>query len=64
MDSEDAGAQQALLAKLQDMKNEANTIAQKISELETERHEHSLVLDTLSTLEGGRKCYMFLSLSP
>jgi prefoldin subunit 2 len=64
MDSEDAGAQQALLAKLQDMKNEASAIAQKISELETERHEHSLVLDTLSTLDGARKCYRCLSLNP
>jgi prefoldin subunit 2 len=56
-DAEDAAAQQALMAKLQEMKNEASAVAQKISELETERHEHSLVLDTLSTLDGGRKCY-------
>lgn len=56
-DTDDSSAQQALLAKLQEIKNEANGIAQKISELDQERHEHSLVLETLTKLDGGRKCY-------
>lgn len=56
-DADDSSAQQALLAKLQEIKNEANGIAQKISELDQERHEHSLVLETLTKLDGGRKCY-------
>lgn len=56
-DPEDAAHQQALMMKLQDMKNEANGIAQKISELDQERHEHSLVLETLTTLDTSRKCF-------
>ena len=48
---------QALVAQLQAMKEESTQIAQKISELDQERHEHSLVIGTLEKLDGSRKCY-------
>mmetsp|Transcript_6768 Transcript_6768/g.13070 ORF Transcript_6768/g.13070 Transcript_6768/m.13070 type:complete len:128 (+) Transcript_6768:260-643(+) len=54
---EEAAASQALVARLQTMKEESTGLAQKIAELDQEKHEHSLVLDTLSGLPGERKCY-------
>ena len=48
---------QALVNQLQTMKDEAQGIAQKISELDQERHEHSLVAETLEKLDSDRKCY-------
>uniref|UniRef100_A0A6T8P0M6 Prefoldin subunit 2 n=1 Tax=Hemiselmis andersenii TaxID=464988 RepID=A0A6T8P0M6_HEMAN len=54
---EELAAQQALVARLQGMKEESTSLAQKIAELDQEKHEHSLVLDTLSGLSGDRKCY-------
>jgi hypothetical protein len=47
----------ALVGQLQELKAEAQTIAQKIGELDQERIEHSLVAETLSGLDGSRKCY-------
>ncbi len=51
----------ALVGQLQEMKAEAHAIAQKIGELDQERVEHSLVAETLSGLDGSRKCYRYLS---
>ena len=48
---------QALFNQLQAMKDEAQAIAQKISELDQERHEHSLVAETLEKIDGERKCF-------
>lgn len=48
---------QALVNQLQAMKDEAQSIAQKISELDQERHEHGLVAETLEKLDSDRKCY-------
>nr|KAJ3420438.1 hypothetical protein HK105_005673 [Polyrhizophydium stewartii] len=39
------------------MKQELQAIAQKIGELEMERDEHQMVVDTISPLEGDRKCF-------
>ncbi|KAF9575083.1 hypothetical protein EC968_004308 [Mortierella alpina] len=39
------------------MKSELNSLAQKIGELETEADEHTLVVDTISPLDGDRKCF-------
>ncbi|CAG8541576.1 314_t:CDS:2 [Dentiscutata heterogama] len=38
-------------------KNELQTIAQKIGELESEVEEHKAVIDTISPLNGDRKCF-------
>eukprot|EP00286_Rhodomonas_abbreviata_P014217 CAMPEP_0181318698 /NCGR_PEP_ID=MMETSP1101-20121128/17148_1 /TAXON_ID=46948 /ORGANISM="Rhodomonas abbreviata, Strain Caron Lab Isolate" /LENGTH=136 /DNA_ID=CAMNT_0023426191 /DNA_START=74 /DNA_END=484 /DNA_ORIENTATION=+ len=51
---------QALVAQLQGMKEEGNQIAMKISELDQERHEHSLVIATLQKLDSDRKCYRMI----
>ena len=47
----------ALISQLQELKAEAQAIAQKIGELDQERVEHSLVAETLTGLDGSRKCY-------
>ncbi|EKX35842.1 Prefoldin protein, subunit 2 [Guillardia theta CCMP2712] len=52
-----AEAAEAVVQQLQEMKNEANQLGMKINELDQERHEHSLVVETLSKMEGERKCY-------
>ncbi len=56
-DEDDMQKAQALVNQLQTMKDEAQGIAQKISELDQERHEHSLVAETLEKLDSDRKCY-------
>ncbi|KAF9583186.1 hypothetical protein BGW38_010072 [Lunasporangiospora selenospora] len=39
------------------MKSDLNSLAQKIGELETESDEHTLVVETLTPLEGDRRCF-------
>ncbi|KAI9594381.1 Prefoldin subunit-domain-containing protein [Syncephalis fuscata] len=39
------------------MKQELQQLAQKISELEMEKEEHGLVLDTIEPLDKDRKCF-------
>ena len=56
-DPENMAKAQALFNQLQAMKDEAQAIAQKISELDQERHEHSLVAETLEKIDGERKCF-------
>jgi hypothetical protein len=56
-ESEDQQRAQALVNQLQAMKEEATAIAQKISELDNERHEHGLVGETLEKLDSSRKCF-------
>ncbi|KAF9168628.1 hypothetical protein DFQ26_004264 [Actinomortierella ambigua] len=48
---------QELTATYNQMKNELQSLAQKIGELETEADEHTLVLETLNPLAGDRKCF-------
>ncbi|KAL0075638.1 Prefoldin beta-like protein [Phycomyces blakesleeanus] len=38
-------------------KGELQSLAQKIGELESEVEEHKLVIDSISPLEPGRKCF-------
>ncbi|KAJ3006109.1 hypothetical protein HKX48_000299 [Thoreauomyces humboldtii] len=39
------------------MKQEMNAIASKLGELEMEKDEHQLVVDTMKPLEDTRKCF-------
>jgi prefoldin subunit 2 len=39
------------------MKQELSQIAQKISELEQEKEEHQMVIDTMKPLDESRICY-------
>ncbi|GJJ73859.1 prefoldin subunit 2 [Entomortierella parvispora] len=48
---------QELTQTYNSMKSELTSLAQKIGELETESDEHTLVVDTLSPLDGDRKCF-------
>ncbi|BFZ62082.1 hypothetical protein YB2330_003161 [Saitoella coloradoensis] len=51
-------AQQDNLQQLYSSQKQAlQALAQKISELETETDEHTLVLDTLQPLPADRKCF-------
>ncbi|CAG8461942.1 2237_t:CDS:2 [Paraglomus brasilianum] len=48
---------QELTAKFNNMKSDLNNLAQKIGELEGETEEHKAVIETLSPLNGDRKCF-------
>ena len=39
------------------MKQELQAIAQKIGELEQEKEEHQLVIDTIKPLDADRACF-------
>ena len=56
-DGDDMQKAQALVNQLQVMKDEAQGIAQKITELDQERHEHTLVAETLEKFDSERKCF-------
>jgi prefoldin subunit 2 len=46
-----------VIQQYRDLVSEAKQIAQKISELETDRNEHKLVEETLGPLDPSRKAY-------
>ncbi|KAJ3051070.1 hypothetical protein HK097_007950 [Rhizophlyctis rosea] len=48
---------QEIVAQVNNMKQEMNAIAQKVGELEMEKDEHQLVIDTITPLDGDRKCF-------
>ncbi|KAG0165447.1 hypothetical protein DFQ28_008996 [Apophysomyces sp. BC1034] len=50
-------AEAELTQQYNQYKNELQTIAQKIGELESEVEEHKLVIDSISPLEPDRKCF-------
>ncbi|KAI8815792.1 Prefoldin [Fimicolochytrium jonesii] len=55
--SEKRPSDQEIVSQLNSMKQEMNAIAQKLGELEMEKDEHQLVVDTMKPLEGDRKCF-------
>ncbi len=44
-------------SRLSAMKQDLNMIASKIGELESERDEHQMVIDTISKMEPDRTCF-------
>ena len=48
---------QEILGHYQGMMQECRQLASKISELNLEKDEHRLVLDTMNKLDGGRTAY-------
>ncbi|KAJ3041338.1 hypothetical protein HDV00_009479 [Rhizophlyctis rosea] len=48
---------QEILNQINAMKQEMNAVASKVGELEMERDEHQLVIDTISPLSAERKCF-------
>ncbi|KAJ1913656.1 Cochaperone prefoldin complex subunit [Tieghemiomyces parasiticus] len=48
---------QEIVAQFNGMKQELQSIAQKIGELEMEVDEHKLVIDTMKPLNTDRKCF-------
>ncbi|KAI8910028.1 Prefoldin [Powellomyces hirtus] len=55
--SEKRPSDQEIVAQLNAMKQEMNAIASKLGELEMEKDEHQLVVDTIKPLESTRKCF-------
>eukprot|EP01112_Ceratiomyxa_fruticulosa_P023944 TRINITY_DN941_c0_g2_i3.p1 TRINITY_DN941_c0_g2~~TRINITY_DN941_c0_g2_i3.p1 ORF type:complete len:129 (-),score=24.16 TRINITY_DN941_c0_g2_i3:241-627(-) len=49
--------EEQILAKFKQMKQEHSQLVSKISELEMEANEHTLVINTIEKLEPGRKCF-------
>ncbi|CAG8637326.1 12431_t:CDS:2, partial [Acaulospora morrowiae] len=48
---------QEITLQFNNMKSEMQAIAQKIGELEGDAEEHKAVIDTISPLNGDRKCF-------
>ncbi|KAI8904287.1 Prefoldin beta-like protein [Gorgonomyces haynaldii] len=48
------------MAQVAQLKQELNQLAQKIGELEQERDEHTLVIDTLDKCDPKRPCYRMI----
>ncbi|KAJ3323347.1 hypothetical protein HDV06_001867 [Boothiomyces sp. JEL0866] len=48
---------QEIVQRFNSMKQELSAIAQKIGELEQEKDEHTLVIDTIKPLDSDRTCY-------
>jgi prefoldin subunit 2 len=46
-----------VMQQYQELTQDSQRLAQKISELETDRNEHKLVEETLTPLDPGRKAY-------
>ncbi|KAJ3191427.1 hypothetical protein HK101_007721 [Irineochytrium annulatum] len=51
---------QEIVAQFNSMKQELGGIAQKLGELEQEKDEHRLVVETMEPLDGGRKCFRLI----
>lgn len=51
---------QEIIAKFQTLKQELQSISSKVGELETEKDEHQLVIETLKPLEENRKCFRLI----
>merc|ERR1711893_590027 len=50
-------AQEQIIQGFQELRNQQRAIVNKISELEMERKEHDLVMETLKEIEPDRKCF-------
>ncbi|KAJ1985569.1 Cochaperone prefoldin complex subunit [Dimargaris cristalligena] len=48
---------QEIVAQFNGMKQELQSIAQKVGELEMEVDEHKLVIDTMKPMNNDRKCF-------
>ncbi|RHZ69191.1 hypothetical protein Glove_287g10 [Diversispora epigaea] len=48
---------QEITLQFNNLKGELQSIAQKIGELEADSDEHKAVIDTISPLNGDRKCF-------
>jgi len=51
---------QEIAAQFNAMKQELQTMAQKIGELEMESEEHKLVIDTIEPMNSDRKCFRLI----
>ncbi|KAJ3061571.1 hypothetical protein HDU98_002485 [Podochytrium sp. JEL0797] len=65
MSSSAAAAQrptdQEIVAQFNAMKQELQAIASKLGELEQEKDEHKMVVDTMVPLNGDRKCFRLIN---
>ncbi|KAJ3026839.1 UNVERIFIED_CONTAM: hypothetical protein HDU68_004977 [Siphonaria sp. JEL0065] len=52
---------QEIVAQFNAMKQELQAIASKLGELEQEKDEHKMVVDTMDPLNGDRKCFRLIN---
>merc|ERR1711893_544146 len=50
-------SQEQIIQGFQELRNQQRAVVNKISELEMERKEHDLVMETLKEVEPDRKCF-------
>lgn len=50
-------SQDQIIMKFNQMRQEQRIVVNKISELEAEVHEHSIVIETLKNVDPSRKCF-------
>lgn len=60
MSTEEAQAQ-AILAKLQNLREQREQIISKITELDSQHSEHQLVIATLEPLPRDRRCFRLIN---
>ncbi|KAJ3087728.1 hypothetical protein HK102_010428 [Quaeritorhiza haematococci] len=58
--TEQRPSDQEIVSQFNAYKQELNAIAQKLGELEMEKDEHQLVVDTMSPLDPNRKCFRMI----
>jgi len=52
--------QEQIVAGFNQLRQEQRSLATKLSELEMELNEHTLVVDTLKDVDGDRKCFRMI----
>jgi chaperonin cofactor prefoldin len=55
-----SGNEKAIVARFQEMRAELTQIWNKITELDMERNEHTLVLNAIQPLDASRKCFRLI----
>mmetsp|Transcript_26552 Transcript_26552/g.37000 ORF Transcript_26552/g.37000 Transcript_26552/m.37000 type:complete len:145 (-) Transcript_26552:295-729(-) len=55
-----AQAAQEIMAKYEQMKSEVRQYGLKIGELDSDRNEHSLVINTIKDLDPNRRCFRLI----
>lgn len=58
--SNGAQSEQEIVNRFNQMKQELQNISQKLGELDAEKQEHQLVVDTLEPLDPSRSCYRLI----
>ena len=57
---EELKTEQEIIQRYQHLKNQQNQLMNRIAEVESQQHEHALVLETIKPLDGNRKSHRLI----